>query len=285
MADWRDQLNPQLHLVWHGAWRQGNLEPPRLLYDHELVVVTKGVCVVEVKGERISCRAPYFIIVPPLCRHLSVAETETFRYCVHFDWERQRSATPESLYYFWPDRPPPAAVCLAPAWVPAALPHGPLPAGAPVLSLIQSMAVRWLEDDPLSRATCRALLLEILLRLLSPSAAAVPSTGHNRQARLALEMKNRLDFITLTDGSLRRQMASMGYAYEHLCRVFGRVFGVSPLHYCQQSRLEHAKRLLAAGGWSVKQVAVELQFRDPAYFSRVFKRYTGQSPRAFVRDH
>ncbi len=284
MTDWRDQLNPQLHLVWHGAWRQGNLEPPRLLYDHELVVVTKGLCVMEVAGERISCQAPYFIIVPPLCRHLSFAETETFRYCAHFDWDRQRTLTPEPLYYFWPDRPPPEAVCPAPDWVPATLPRGPLPAGSPVLSLIQSMAARWLEDDPLSRATCRALLLEVLLRLLSPVAAAAPPKGHRGQARLALEMKNRLDFITLTDGSLHRQMASLGYRYEHLCRVFRRVFGVSPLQYCQQSRLEHAKHLLAAGGRSVKQVATELQFRDPAYFSRVFKRHTGQSPRAFARD-
>ena len=77
----------------------------------------------------------------------------------------------------------------------------------------------------------------------------------------------------------------MGYRYEHLCRVFKRVFGVPPLQYWQQLRLEKAKRLLAAGGGSVKQVAAELRFRDPAYFSRVFKRYAGQSPRAFVRNN
>lgn len=284
MADWREQLNPQLHIVWHGTWRQGHLELPRLLYDHELVVVARGTCVVEVEKERIACRAPYFIIVPPMRRHLSVAETETFRYCVHFDWALQRSASPQPLYYFWPERPPPEAVCPTPDWAPAPLPHGPVPAGSPVLSLIQSMAARWLEDDTLSRATCRALLLEILLRLLSPAAAPAPPMGHNWQTRLAVEMKNRLDFPELTDGSLRRQMASMGYRYEHLCRVFRRVFGVPPLQYWQNSRLEKAKRLLAAGGCSVKQVAAELRFRDPAYFSRVFKRYTGQPPRAFVQD-
>ncbi len=284
-VDWRARLNPQLHIVWHGAWRQGNLEPPRLLYDHELVVVTKGTCVVELEGERIACRAPYFIIVPPMRRHLSIAETETFRYCVHFDWELQRSVSPASLYAFWPDRPAPEAVCPTPAWVPSPLAHGPVPADSPVRSLIQTMATQWLADDAVNRVTCRALLLEILLRLLSPAAAPVPLMGHNRQTQLAVEMKHRLDVITLPDGSLRRQMESMGYRYEHLCRVFKRVFGVPPLQYWQQLRLEKAKRLLAAGGGSVKQVAAELRFRDPAYFSRVFKRYAGQSPRAFVRNN
>ena len=131
-------------------------------------------------------------------------------------------------------------------------------------------------------ATARALLLESLLRLLSPAAA--PARGRPRQARLAVEMKNCLDCFVGSDRLLRRQLAPLGRRYEHLCRVFRRAFGVSPLQYRQQSRLENAKRLLAAGDRSVKQVAAELQFRDAAYFSRLFRRYTGQSPRAFARE-
>jgi len=32
---------------------------------------------------------------------------------------------------------------------------------------------------------------------------------------------------------------------------------------------------------SIAQIAYELGFNDPAYFCRVFKRYSGVTPRAF----
>jgi AraC-like DNA-binding protein len=42
-----------------------------------------------------------------------------------------------------------------------------------------------------------------------------------------------------------------------------------------------AKRLLAHSGAQVAQVATQLGFEDPAYFSRCFKKHTGRTPLEF----
>jgi AraC-like DNA-binding protein len=42
-----------------------------------------------------------------------------------------------------------------------------------------------------------------------------------------------------------------------------------------------AKRLLAHSGVQVAQVAAQLGFEDPAYFSRCFKKHTGRTPVEF----
>jgi AraC-like DNA-binding protein len=39
---------------------------------------------------------------------------------------------------------------------------------------------------------------------------------------------------------------------------------------------------MLAHGASVKEAAYELGFSDPAYFSRLFKRYTGMNPSEYV---
>jgi AraC family transcriptional activator of pobA len=48
--------------------------------------------------------------------------------------------------------------------------------------------------------------------------------------------------------------------------------------------LLEARRALCYTNWSVAEIAYALGFADPAYFTRVFTRRTGCSPRQFRRD-
>lgn len=65
-----------------------------------------------------------------------------------------------------------------------------------------------------------------------------------------------------------------------LTRGFRVSRGCSIGEYIAQSRLDHAKRLLAART-SVKEVAFLLGFASPANFSTTFRRATGETPRHY----
>jgi AraC family transcriptional activator of pobA len=60
-----------------------------------------------------------------------------------------------------------------------------------------------------------------------------------------------------------------------------RVLGVSAKQLIEERLVTEAKRLFRFSTASIKQVAYELGYSDPAYFSRVFKRWTRLSPQQY----
>jgi YesN/AraC family two-component response regulator len=77
--------------------------------------------------------------------------------------------------------------------------------------------------------------------------------------------------------------AGCGVSEDYLTRVFNRELGLSPWDYLNRYRILRAKELLALTQDSIHQVSVKVGYSDPAYFSRVFRRLTGQSPTDFRR--
>lgn len=66
----------------------------------------------------------------------------------------------------------------------------------------------------------------------------------------------------------------------HLLRVFQNETGLPPHAYQNQLRVDLGKRLLA-DGVSISQAAAEAGFVDQSHFTRVFKQYTGATPRQY----
>ncbi len=70
------------------------------------------------------------------------------------------------------------------------------------------------------------------------------------------------------------------YRKSRLCALFKEQTGKTIITYFTERRIETAKELMRQGK-SAGQVATLLQFETPQYFSRVFKSYTGLSPRDY----
>ena len=78
--------------------------------------------------------------------------------------------------------------------------------------------------------------------------------------------------------------AALGTSRATLHRCFTKQYGTSPGAYLLQYRLTGARELLEHGQ-SVKATALSCGFRDPLYFSRLFKATTGASPTAYRKAH
>jgi len=67
----------------------------------------------------------------------------------------------------------------------------------------------------------------------------------------------------------------------HLLRSFKQVFGISPIQYLNQLRLEKAKRLLLQTSLPIQEVCNEVGYSSLGTFSNHFRRTVGQAPTCF----
>lgn len=70
---------------------------------------------------------------------------------------------------------------------------------------------------------------------------------------------------------------------QYLCRLFRKRLGMRPLEYITQRRIQQAKVYLRENTKNISEIALAVGYTDPGYFSAVFKRSEGLSPREYIR--
>ncbi|WP_198524690.1 helix-turn-helix transcriptional regulator [Paenibacillus phocaensis] len=71
----------------------------------------------------------------------------------------------------------------------------------------------------------------------------------------------------------------------YLSRLYKRVTGESIIDSINKYRIEQAKKLLRNPANKVFEVAVAVGIETPAYFTHVFTKYTGMSPREYKLNY
>ncbi|QNL51018.1 helix-turn-helix transcriptional regulator [Olivibacter sp. SDN3] len=93
---------------------------------------------------------------------------------------------------------------------------------------------------------------------------------------MSLVQQHYLDFDSVGSYAEHMHMSS-----KHLSETIKNISGQSALQVIHNARLHHAKSLLRQTNMTVSQIAYELHFDNPDYFSVFFKRLAGESPLAF----
>jgi signal transduction histidine kinase/AraC-like DNA-binding protein len=75
----------------------------------------------------------------------------------------------------------------------------------------------------------------------------------------------------------------LGVSEAYVSRIFRQVTGTALWDYVNHYRVARACELLDRTTSSITEVALAVGFNDPAYFSRVFRKETGQSPQSYRR--
>jgi AraC-like DNA-binding protein len=110
----------------------------------------------------------------------------------------------------------------------------------------------------------------------SPAAAAADDLEHRLEDTVQFMRENVGGHVTVAE------LAAMaGLAPSHYAAVFKRKTGYAVIDYFLRLKMQEASRLLDATTAPIKQIAGELGYDDPLYFSRAFRKITAVSPREY----
>ncbi|KQL39194.1 AraC family transcriptional regulator [Bacillus sp. FJAT-25509] len=71
----------------------------------------------------------------------------------------------------------------------------------------------------------------------------------------------------------------------YLSSFFKKEVGIPISEYIQRQRIDEAKKLLQLTNYSISDIGTSLNFNDQSYFIKIFKKYTGLTPKRFRNDH
>ncbi len=123
-----------------------------------------------------------------------------------------------------------------------------------------------------------ALLREIVFTYARLNRAAKNSAGKNAVAGRAQRYIRGCLFEPL---SLSAVAKGIGVSAEHLARCFRQETHKTVNGFIRECKIEAAKTMLASTNREVREIAELLGFSSSAYFCRVFRGVTGQTPIAY----
>ncbi|KGE70923.1 response regulator [Spirochaeta lutea] len=128
----------------------------------------------------------------------------------------------------------------------------------------QDQVAAWL--DTAGRMICAAARLQIQSNL--------PRVLHHAMLMIQQHYDQALQL-----SSLAREC---GVNPNYLGRLFKEYLHTTFVDYLNSIRLHQAEQLMAKGTLRLKEVSWAVGYRDPNYFSRIFKKYRGQTPKEFI---
>ena len=83
------------------------------------------------------------------------------------------------------------------------------------------------------------------------------------------------------DFDYKKMCSLTGLSYDYFKELFVSKFSVSPVKYVTKLRMEKAKELLITEHYTITEIAEICGFENVYYFSNVFKKVTGVSPKNY----
>ena len=151
----------------------------------------------------------------------------------------------------------------------------------PVARLMQEQrAFKANRQDPLVKASLRlwacAVVLGAVRELTTPRPASPAVLVVAAQEYLKQHLAEPIRMSDLIN--------HIGRGRSRLFESFKSITGLTPNDYLLRLRVKKAQELLAQPGQSLTEIALTTGFSSGQYFSNVFRKYTGQTPRECRRE-
>lgn len=153
---------------------------------------------------------------------------------------------------------------------------------APILVYLKDMLREIEAKAPGYDIICQSLLKVLLARVMrssNQSARMVPSG--NKVSKECAAVRRYIDGHFKESLSLDQLAAMVHINKYHMVHSFTKAYGVSPINYLLSLRLQESRYLLRSTDYAMSQIAQIVGFSSPCYFSQVFHKAMGMSPREY----
>lgn len=145
------------------------------------------------------------------------------------------------------------------------------------------MAMEMLAEEFKKNVVCIPEVNSVIYRILAAICQKCRrATTKNKFSciREGIELLEQDSDMSISDISRR-----CGVSESYFRRLFREYSGENPIDFRQRHRIEKAKQMLLSDDMlTVGEIAQELHFSDIYHFSKTFKRFSGVSPTAFVKN-
>ncbi len=112
-----------------------------------------------------------------------------------------------------------------------------------------------------------------------------PSQNLNKENKTANAIKQYVDKNYLSkEFSLQTTANAFSYSPKYISALFKRTFHSGVTEYVTTLRIQYACNLIQQGLTSIKNIASLCGFKDPLYFTKVFKKKTGTTPKLWIQQ-
>ena len=125
-------------------------------------------------------------------------------------------------------------------------------------------------------SVCAGKAMELLSRIGRSAADGGQGPDSRMEDVLAFFHQNFQEEIQVRECARRFNMSE-----SWLIRCFRQRTGMTPQRYLTDIRLNQAKELLAASSLNIGEIAAVVGYENALYFSRIFRKYVGVSPREY----
>jgi len=135
----------------------------------------------------------------------------------------------------------------------------------------------WKLGNNAEKYKCMSLLYDLLAHISNLENLAYHDKKHFFVIEPAIKhLKKNIYNCSLKTDELHKLC---GISSTYFRKIFISKFGTSPKNYITEKRVLQAKSIIDSGDFStVKELAFAVGYKDPLYFSKVFKKHYGISP-------
>lgn len=141
-------------------------------------------------------------------------------------------------------------------------------------------------DAPIGGPQMIQLYLEqLLIGILRTEAASEKTrlftSRKEMESRVADDIRKYLEEHLCDKIAMEELCRRFHYGKSRLSAIFREAYGESVMHFYLRRKIERSEFLLRTTEKNITDIAAELQFDSPQYFSRIFRQYTGVCPRDY----